>query len=159
MSRPPHPSAGADDQGVHGLLARYQQAMQSFSADELSALYADDAVHEFGFFTPGHAPRYVGPGQVRAAYAAAWAQPAVELTDLRNMAVHETADPACVVSEWSATARRRDDGTRFPIAGVLVLTARAGLLVHVRDYMDVLGLALHTGRLQALATRLSEIVA
>jgi hypothetical protein len=128
--------------------------MRNFSAEELSALYADDAVHEFGFLTPGHAPRYVGPEQIRAAFAAAWARPAVDLIDLRDVALHQTAEPACLVDEWSATARRRDDGVEFSLAGVLVLTARGGLLHHVRDYMDVVGLALHTGRLRALAARL-----
>jgi uncharacterized protein len=147
-----------DDQGVRNLLRRYQRAMRNFSAEELSALYAADAVHEFGFLTPGHAPRYVGPEQIRAAFAAAWARPAVDLIDMRDVALRETADPACLVNEWSATARRRDNGAEFPLAGVLVLTARGGLLRHVRDYMDVVGFALHTGGLRALAARLERTV-
>ena len=130
--------------------------MLRFSAEDLSALYADDAVHEFGFVTPGHAPRYVGRDQVRRAYAAAWAEPAVELVEIRNAALHRTDDPSVLVSEWTATARRHSDSGEFALAGVLVLQARDGLLTRVRDYMDVLGLALHTGRLEALAARLSR---
>jgi uncharacterized protein len=141
----------AGDQGAHRLLRRYQAAMTSFSARRLSALYADDGVHEFGFPVPGHAPRYVGSAEVYEAYAAAWARPAIDLVGFRDIAVHETSDPATLIDEWSATARRRSDGGEFMLSGLLVLTARNGLLRVVRDYMDVFGLARHTGRLAALA--------
>ena len=79
------------------------------------------------------------------AYRSAWASPAVRLVEIRDLAVHATSDPDVIVAEWQAEARRPDE-TEFTLSGVLVLRARDGLLIHVRDYMDVLGLAPRTGR-------------
>ncbi|WP_395726584.1 nuclear transport factor 2 family protein [Nakamurella sp.] len=137
------------------LLARYHQAMIDFDADALAELYAPDCVHEFGFLTPGHAPSYRSREEVRTAYRAAWRSPGVRLLEIHNLAVHETADPAVVVAEWAATGRLPDRG-EIGLNGVLVLRAQGGQLTHVRDYMDVLGLAHRTGRLPSLAAALAE---
>lgn len=134
------------------LLAAYQDAMRAFDADALADLYAEDAVHEFGFFTPQHEPRYTSREQVRAAYTRTWAGRGVDIVELHDLAVHE--DGATVVSEWAATIRRRDTGEDLPLAGVLILTSADGELTHVRDYMDVLGMLHRTGRLQAVAATL-----
>jgi ketosteroid isomerase-like protein len=136
----------ADERSPRELLALYQAAMLRFSADDLSDLYTEDAVHEYGFVTPGHEPSYTGRAQIRQAYARAWASPSVELDAIRDLAVHDTSDPAVIVDEWRATGRTRD-GSPIELAGVLVLEARRGMLVRVRDYMDVFGLASQTGRL------------
>lgn len=125
----------------------------AFSAHELGALYADDGVHEFGFATPGHAARYTGPAAIQAAYERAWADPAVDLLEIRDLAIHKTSDPSTLVDEWVAIARRRADGREFTLAGLLILTARNGKLCKVRDYMDVFGFAQEMGRLAALAER------
>lgn len=127
--------------------------MLDFDADVLADLYAPTAVHEFGFFTPGHEPRYQGREALRAAYRAAWASPGVRLLEIHDRAVHDTSDPEVIVAEWSATARP-PDGNDLPLTGVLVLRAHGGYLTHVRDYMDVLGLAYRTGRLPQLAASL-----
>lgn len=127
--------------------------MLGFDADALADLYAPDGVHEFGFFTPGHEPRYQGREALRAAYRAAWASPNIRLLEIHDHAVHDTTDDEVIVAEWSATAQR-PDGHDVPLAGVLVLRARDGCLSHVRDYMDVLGLAYRTGRLPQLAASL-----
>lgn len=139
---------------MDALLERYQRAMERFCADDLADLYADDAVHEFGFFTPGHQASYHGRDEVRAAYRAAWATPAVDHLAVRNLAVHRTRDAHTLVAEWQASARQRVDDGEVSLAGVLVLTEEQGQLQHVRDYMDVLALALQTGRLRTLAERL-----
>jgi uncharacterized protein len=131
------------------MLDRYQQAMMRFSADELADLYAEDAVHEFPFFTPGHEPAYRGREEVRVAYRKAWSAPGVVLEEIINTGAHETADAETIVSEWSARARTHA-GDPITLAGVLVITARDGRIVRVRDYMDVLGLAVKTGRARAL---------
>lgn len=129
--------------------------MIDFDADALAELYAPDCVHEFGFFTPGHAPCYRSREEVRTAYRAAWRSPDVRLFEIHDLAVHETADPEVVVAEWAATARRPDQ-SEIDLNGVLVLRAHGGRLTHVRDYMDVLGLAHRTGRLSQLAAALAE---
>ncbi len=141
--------------GPRELLARYEQAMLDFHADALADLYAPDGVHEFGFFTPGHAPCYRSREEVRDAYRSAWAAPGVRLLEIHDRAVHETSDPEIIIAEWSARARR-PDRTDLTLAGVLVLHVHNGQLIHVRDYMDVLGLAHHTGRLTQLAASLEQ---
>lgn len=136
--------------GPHELLARYERAMIDLDADALADLYASDAVHEFGFFVPGHEPRYHGRDAIRAAYRNAWGAPTVRLVEIHHRALHDTTDPEVIVAEWSGTARSAD-GKTVDLAGVLVVHARDGHLIHVRDYMDVFGLASQSGRLQDLA--------
>lgn len=137
-------------EGPHELLARYEQTMIDLDADALADLYASDAVHEFGFIVPGHEPRYHGRDAIRAAYRAAWGAPSVRLVEIHHRALHDTTDPEMLVAEWAGTARSTD-GKTVDLAGVLVMRARDGYLIHVRDYMDVFGLAYQSGRLQDLA--------
>lgn len=125
-------------EGPYELLARYEQTMIDLDADALAELYASDAVHEFGFFVPGHEPRYHGRDAIRAAYRTAWGAPSVRLVEMHHRALHETTDPEMLVAEWAGTARSTD-GKTVDLAGVLVVRARDGYLVHVRDYMDVFG--------------------
>jgi uncharacterized protein len=140
---------------VQELLAGYHDAMLRFDARALSDLYAHDAVHEFGFFTPGHPRRYEGRAQILDGYSRAWATPSVALDEIKQTATHATA-AGSLVNEWHAAGSRLDNQARIEIAGVLVMSASHGLLVHVRDYMDVLGLAAQTGRLTALADSLAS---
>ncbi len=137
-------------EGPYELLARYEQTMIDLDADALADLYASDAVHEFGFIVPGHEPRYHGRDAIRVAYRAAWAAPSVRLVEIHHRALHETTNPAMLVAEWAGIARSTD-GKTVDLAGVLIVHARDGYLVHVRDYRDVFGLAYQTGRLQDLA--------
>lgn len=137
------------------LLRRYQQAMLAFDADALADLYAPDAVHEFPFMAPGHPPRYEDREALRAAYRRIWAGRRAELTDLRDVALHRGPGGDTVVSEWTARAVPHQ-GTPFDLSGVLVVTARDGRIVHVRDYMDAMGLALATGRLAQVAAQLVD---
>ena len=137
-------------EGPRELLARYEQAMIDLDADALAELYASDAVHEFGFIVPGHEPSYHGRDAIRAAYRAAWGAPSVRLVEMHHRALHETTNPEMLVAEWAGTARSTA-GKTVDLAGVLVVRARDGYLVHVRDYMDVFGLAYQSGRLQDLA--------
>jgi ketosteroid isomerase-like protein len=140
------------DGGVE-LLHRYQAAMRAFNADMLADLYAPDAVHEFGFFTPGPTV-YKGREEVRDAYRRTWRQPRVILGEIRNEAVHESATGA-VISEWRSTATT-GTGSSFELAGVLVIESAGGLITRVRDYVDVLGLAHGTGTVGGLAAALSR---
>src|ERR1700677_148734 len=144
----------APSRGPRELLALYQKAMLECSADDLADLYADDARHEFGFFTPGHAPIYSSQQEIREAYRAAWSSPTLRLEEIHNVAVHETSDPSVIVNEWAGSGTRIADGVPVSLAGGLVLEAHGGSLTRVRDYMDVLGLAHRTGRLTALAAHL-----
>lgn len=140
--------------GPRDVLARYHSAMIDLSADDLADLYAVDAVHEFPFVAPGGLSRLDGREQVRAGYTAAWGALPARVTDIRNVVIHETADPELIVSEQDI-ACTADSGTDFTLACVLVMRVHDGQITHLRDYADALGAALALGRLPALVERLS----
>ncbi|WP_343244541.1 nuclear transport factor 2 family protein [Streptomyces sp. SID11385] len=124
------------------VLARYYQAMLDKSADALADLYAPDAVHEFPFTSPGFPTRFEGREAVRAGYAAAWGASPVRVREVRRVSVHDTGDPEVLVAEHVVVATLPDKADAvFTVPGLLVLRVRDGLLTHVRDYMDGLGLA------------------
>ncbi|MGW5656628.1 nuclear transport factor 2 family protein [Streptomyces humi] len=117
------------------VLARYRRAMRDMSADDLAELYAVDGVHEFPFTSPGFPARYDGREEVRAGYRAAWGASPVRVTEIREVAVHDTADPEVIVAEQVVVAGQ------VTVPGLLVLRVRDGRLVRVRDYLDGCGVA------------------
>ena len=141
---------------VRDVLKCYQQAMMDFSANDLADLYAPNAIHEFPLFTPGRPVPLTSQAAVRGAYLAMWANPRVRLSRIENVALHEAHDPEVILSEWTATATVNATGETIKLAGVISLQIRDGYIVHVRDYMDVLGLSYFTGSLPALVTALER---
>ncbi|MEU6378806.1 nuclear transport factor 2 family protein [Streptomyces sp. NPDC046909] len=142
------------------ILARYQQAMLDKSADDLADLYAVDAVHEFPFLFPGVPPRYQGREEVRAGYRASWGASPAQPRDIRTVAVHESTDTETdaevLTVEQVVTGTVATTGRAFSIPGLLVIRVRDGRIVHVRDYMDGLGVARDMGRLEAVVAALGE---
>lgn len=136
------------------LLARYRRAMLDLDADALAELYAEDGVHEFPFLFPGMPERYVGREEIRAGYRAAWGASAARPEEVREVAVHPGADPEVLTVEQTVIGTVVDTGKPFALPGLLVLRARGGFLVHVRDYMDGLCVAHTMGRLSAVTARL-----
>lgn len=118
------------------VLARYYQAMRDKCADDLADLYAVDGVHEFPFTSPGFPPRFAGREAVRAGYRAAWSASPAQVKEIRQVAVHESADPGVIVAEHVVVGTLPPRHTTFTVPGLLVLHVRDGLLSRVRDYMD-----------------------
>jgi uncharacterized protein len=137
------------------LLARYHQAMYDANADDLADLYALDAVHEFPLLFPGMPARLVGREQIRETYSAAWAAVDASVEEIRNVVIHFTADPEVIVVEQEVAGAVSTTGLRIDAFGVLVMRARDGLLVNVRDYLDALTLNLALGRLPAVVADLT----
>ncbi|MEV7930113.1 nuclear transport factor 2 family protein [Kitasatospora sp. NPDC088779] len=142
--------------GPREVLARYQRAMLDKSADDLADLYTVDAVHEFPFLSPGMPARYEGREEVRAGYRAAWGASPAQPQEIREVAVHESTDPEVITVEQVVTGTVTTTGRTFSIPGLLVIRVRNGRIVHVRDYMDGLGVAHAMDRLAALVTSLSD---
>jgi ketosteroid isomerase-like protein len=69
--------------------------------------------------------------------------------------VHRTSDPEVVVAEQVVSGIVAGTGEPFAFPGLLVLRVRDGLITHVRDYMDGLGVAHALGRLTAVAAAMS----
>jgi ketosteroid isomerase-like protein len=130
--------------GPRAVLDRYRRAILDKSADDLADLYAPDAVHEFPFRFPGLPARYRGREEVRAGYRALWDASPARPESIHEVAVHESTDPEVITVEQTVTGTLTTTGAPFEVPGLLVMRVRAGLLVHVRDYMD--GLAV-TGAL------------
>lgn len=140
------------------VLARYHRAIQAACADDLADLYAVDAVHEFPLLFPGMPERLVGREQIRATYTAAWAAASqvVTLEEIRNVVVHQTADPEVIVVEQEIAGTVSTTGRRIDAFGVLVMRIHDGLLVHVRDYLDALTINHALGRLPAIVADLAS---
>jgi uncharacterized protein len=136
------------------VLARYQQAILDRSADDLADLYAPDAVHELPFLFPGMPDRYRGSEEVRAGYRAAWGASPARPQEIRDLVVHESTDPEVLTVEQTVVGTVTTDGRAFRFPGVLVLRIRDGRIVHVRDYMDGLGVARAMGRLDVVTAAL-----
>ncbi len=77
-------------------------------------------------------------------------------TGLRDVRVHETADPDVIVLEYRLDGTRIGDGEPFTMTFVMVLTFRDGLIAHSRDYTDPIAGARALGRLPELVTTLTS---
>src|SRR6476659_4259427 len=98
--------------------------MLDLSADALADLYAVDATHEFPLLAPRRPRRYHGREEVRAGYAAAWGASGVHIDELRDVVVHETADPEVIVAEQEIAATVTSTGHPFAVRPLLVLRVR-----------------------------------
>ncbi|WP_369392944.1 nuclear transport factor 2 family protein [Streptomyces sp. CG1] len=150
------PDAISATPGPREVLTRYQQAMLDKSADNLADLYAVDAVHEFPFLFPGMPTRYQGREEVRAGYRAAWGASPAQPQEIREVAVHQSTDPEVITVEQLVTGTVTTTGQPFSFPGLLVIRVRNGQILHVRDYMDGLGVAHAMGRLTAIAASLND---
>ncbi|GAA2243133.1 MULTISPECIES: nuclear transport factor 2 family protein [Kitasatospora] len=145
--------------GPREVLTRFRQAIVDKSADALAELYALDAVHEFPFLFPGMPDSYQGREEIRAGYRAAWGASPAQPTEVREVAVHESADGEVIVTEQIVLGTLATTGRPFSLPGLLVLRIRNGQIVHARDYMDGLGVAHTMGRLTGVAAQLDGTAA
>jgi ketosteroid isomerase-like protein len=116
-------------------------------ADALADLYAEDAVHEFPFFTPNRPDKLVGREAVRASYRESWASHPLDIDAIVDAFVEDGADPEVVIGQWRLSASVRETGKAVGLTGLLALRVSAGKITHVRDFMDTLGVAHALGRL------------
>ncbi|WP_142147957.1 nuclear transport factor 2 family protein [Streptomyces sp. SLBN-31] len=70
--------------------------------------------------------------------------------------MHESTDPEVIVVEQIFSGTVTTTGQSFSFPGLLVIRVRNSQIVHVRDYMDGLGVAHAMGRLTAVAASLSN---
>ncbi|HEY3501302.1 MAG TPA: hypothetical protein VGN37_00790 [Actinocatenispora sp.] len=56
--------------------------------------------------------------------------------EIRDVTIHQTADPAVAVAEYVRHLRVRATGREATIANVVVAAVRAGRIVRSRDYHD-----------------------
>jgi uncharacterized protein len=75
---------------------------------------------------------------------------------VREVAVHSCTDGEVLIAEQVVSGVLRSTGQPFEFAGVLLLRVRNGKIIHVRDYLDGLGVAHALGRLPAVVTALAQ---
>jgi ketosteroid isomerase-like protein len=133
-----------DDAGPHAVLDRLREATRTQSVEGMRSIYAVDAVHEFPFAFPGVPTRLEGRDEIVGWIEAQWQGGPLRLTGYRTHAVHTTTDPDTIVVEQDALGTNgTDEGITLP--NLMVLTARNGQVVHVRDYVNVLAAAAALG--------------
>jgi hypothetical protein len=133
---------------------RFLAAVVSPSPGDIADCYADRVVIEMPF-AAGIAPARTETTreELRARFAAGAA--ARRYTAVRDVRIHDTADPDVIVLEYRIDSTRLADGEQFAMGFVMVLTFSDGLIAHSRDYTDPIAGARALGRLADLATTLT----
>jgi uncharacterized protein len=119
----------------------------------MADLYAPDVVIEMPFAPPGLYPARTETTreELRARFRAGAG--ARRYTGLRDVVIHETAEPGVVIAEYALDGELAGTAGPFTLRFVMVMTIRDGLIVHTRDYSDPIAGARALGRLpQLLAT-------
>ncbi|MEU8687337.1 nuclear transport factor 2 family protein [Streptomyces sp. NPDC048665] len=101
-------------------------------------------------------PRHEGREEVRAGYRAAWSASPAQPQDIRDVVVHDSTDPEVITVEQVVTGTVTTTGQPFSLPGLIAIRVRDGQIVHVRDYMDGLGVAHAMNRLAAVVASLSD---
>jgi uncharacterized protein len=133
---------------------RFLKAVVGPTPGDLADCYADQIVIEMPFAS-GLAPGRLETTreEIRQRFAAGAASR--RYTGLRDVRIHETADPDVLVLEYALDGTRTGDGEPFTMSFVMVLTFRDGLIGHSRDYTDPIAGARALGRLPELAAMLT----
>ena len=133
-----------DRTGPREVLARFRQAAISQSVDDMSRVYAVDAVHEFPFTAPGLPSRLEGRDDIVSWIAEGWKANTLRYERYRTLAIHDTGDPDTIVVEQEAVGTSTATG-EFALPNIVVLTARNGRIACLRDYVNILAAAAAIG--------------
>jgi ketosteroid isomerase-like protein len=106
--------------------------------DELSSLYAEDAVVEQPQRPPAPA-RIEGRDTIHKHFTGALA--ASVRMKRTHVLVHETTDPEMIIAEYDYDGEALNTGKSFDVSNIQLLRIRDGLIAHSRDYHDFLRLA------------------
>ena len=133
---------------------RFLKAVVSPAPGDMADCYADQVVIEMPFAS-GLAPGRLETTreEIRQRFAAGAASR--RYTGLRDVRVHETADPDILVLEYRLDGTRISDGEQFTMGFVMVLTCGDGLIALSRDYTDPIAGARALGRLPELVATLT----
>jgi ketosteroid isomerase-like protein len=154
MSIPASSPPAAGPPSPRRTVERFLAAVVSPSPGDLADCYAERIVIEMPFAS-GLVPEHTETTreELRARFASGVASR--RYTALRDVRVHETADPDVLILEYRLDGTRLADGEQFTMAFVMVLTFRDGLIAHSRDYTDPIAGARALGRLAGLAATLT----
>ena len=118
------------------LLERLRSASISQDAERLAELYAEDAVHEFPFVTPGAPTRVEGRAAIAEFNATVFRSLPFVYSEYRTIATHQVGKTALVV-EQEALGTNTTTGAQFTLPNVWVIEVDPqGLIVSLRDYVN-----------------------
>ena len=130
--------------GALEVLERMRDAAIAQCAEDMSSMYAVDAVHEFPFTRPALPSRIEGRDAIMSVITAFWSTSPLRYERYRTIAIHGTADPDTIVVEQEVEGTSSTTGS-FVLPNIMVLTARHGQIAHVRDYASLLAVEEATG--------------
>jgi ketosteroid isomerase-like protein len=131
--------------GAREVLERFRQAAISQSAADMSHLHAADAVHEFPFSRPGLPSRLEGREEIVNFIAAGWQAYGLKYELYRTHAIYDTSDPETIIVEQEVLGTSATTG-EFALPSIVVLTARNGQVIRLRDYVSIPAAAAAMGR-------------
>lgn len=134
-----------EEAGAREVLERHRQEAVNQSAEDMSRLYAVDAVHEFPFTAPGVPSRLEGRDEIVTWMAAAWNGNSFRYERYRTLAIYDTDDPETIVVEQEALGTSASTGD-FALPNIVVLTVHNGQIARLRDYVNILAAAAAIGR-------------
>jgi ketosteroid isomerase-like protein len=152
-------SAMSEHTGLLGPREVFERMQQQWlgKVDDADLLtLADDAVVEVPFAPPGRQKRFEGRDEFLAFAEPQRAALPVRFEEVRNIVVHDTADPEVIVVEYELAGTVTTTGRRAAAAFIGVLRVRDGKTVHWREYQNVLAMAEALGQLPALLAAFSE---
>ena len=134
---------------------RLLQAAISATPDDMADCYAPEVVIEMPFAVAALYPARIETTreQLRARFQAGPASR--RYTALRDVTIHETADPEVVIAEYELQGEMTGNGEPFSVRFAMIVTVRDGQIVHSRDYTDPIAGARLLGRLPELISALA----
>jgi ketosteroid isomerase-like protein len=135
---------GGQTAGARAVLERLRQAAISQSIDDMSRVYAVDAVHEFPFTRPGVPSRLAGREEIVNWIAAGWQGYPLKYERYRTLAIYDTSDPETIIVEQEALGISAATGA-FALPNIIVLTVRNGQIARLRDYVNIAAAAAAMG--------------
>jgi len=102
---------------------------------------APEVVIETPFAPPNRQKRIEGKAAFLATTQADRESLPVRFEDVKNVVVHETADPEVVIAEYTITGTLLPSGASASADFITVARVRDGLIVHWREYQDGLAMA------------------
>jgi ketosteroid isomerase-like protein len=123
------------------LLERLRAGSIAQDVAQSAALYAEDAVHEFPFTTPGGPTRIEGRAAIAEFVSTVYRSLPLQYTAYRTIAVHQVSATTLVV-EQEALGVNTKTGVRIALPNVAVIEVDAeGLIASFRDYVNPVAVA------------------
>jgi uncharacterized protein len=123
------------------VFARLKKYFVSHDLDAAADVWAQDVVIETPF-APAGAPRRIdGREQLLTIARAGRATLPMRVDEVRDIAIHDTADPEVIVVEYEITATVTTTNRTASAPFIAVLHARDGRIVHWREYQNTAAMA------------------